>query len=60
VPDADRTAGDDEILRAAVGLERRAQTGDIDGGNEEVGVFRVHAEELVAHSAADHVGVEPE
>ena len=41
--DADRPAGDDELLRAAVRLERGAQPLDVDPGDEEVGVLRLAA-----------------
>ena len=59
-PDADEPVGDDEILHAAVRRERRAQPLGVDARDEEVGVLRVEPEQLVAHGAADEVGVEPE
>ena len=59
-PHADRPAGDDELLDAAVRLERARRPSMSTPGNEEVGVLRVEPEQLVAHRAADDVRVEPE
>ena len=59
-PDADEPVGDDEILDAPVRRERGPQPLGVDAGHEEVGVLRVEPEQLVAHGAADEVGVEPE
>ncbi len=59
-PDADEPVGDDEILHAAVRRERRAQSLGVEAGHEEVGILRVQPEQLVAHGAADDVGVEVE
>ena len=44
---AHRTPCDGERLGAAVRSERGAEAGDVDAGNEEVGVLRVDPEELV-------------
>jgi hypothetical protein len=43
-----------------VRLQRSAQARDVDGGNEEVGVLRVAAEQRVANGAADDVRVQAE
>ena len=59
-PHPDEPARDDEVLDPAVRLERGAQAVDVDAGDEEVGVLRVEAEQLVADRAADEVGVEAE
>jgi hypothetical protein len=40
--------------------ERPPQAGDVDRGDEEVGVLRLAAEQRVAYRTTDDVGVEPE
>ena len=47
-------------LRPPVWFERGTQAGDVDAGHEEVRVFRLVPEQLVAHRAADDVRVQPE
>jgi hypothetical protein len=51
--------GDHEVIDAPVWLERLAQALRVDRGHEEVRIFRVEPEKLVADGAADEVGVEP-
>ncbi len=58
--DADEPVGDDEVLDASVRRKRGPQPLGVDPGHEEVGVLGVQAEQLVAHGAADEVGVEAE
>ena len=58
--DTHEPVGDDEVLDAPVRGERRPQPFGVDPGHEEIRVLRVEAEQLVAHGAADEVGVEPE
>ncbi len=58
-PHADGPAGDDQLLGATVRLERRAQAFDVHTGDEEIGVLRLVAEQLVAHCTADDVRVQP-
>ena len=55
---ADESAGDDEILDAAVRREPLLEAVGVDTGHEEVGVLRVEPEQLVADGPADEVGVE--
>ena len=57
-PDADEPVGNDEVLDAPVRSERGPQPLGVEAGHEEVGVLRVQPEQLVAHGAADEVGVE--
>jgi hypothetical protein len=57
---ADAPAGDLQVLNLAVGLEGAPQAVVVDAGNEEVRILRLEPEELVAHGAADEIGVEPE
>jgi hypothetical protein len=58
--DAHALVGDDQILDSAVRLERGAQLGMADPGDDEVELLRGDPEHLVAHGAADDVGVEAE
>jgi hypothetical protein len=55
---ADEPARDDQILDAAVRRERPLQPVGVDARDQEVRVLRLEAEQLVADSAADEVGVE--
>ena len=59
-PDADEPVRDHEVLDAPVRRERRAQPLGVDAGYEEVRVLRLEPEQLVAHGAADEVGIQPE
>ena len=59
-PQPDEPPRDDEILDPAVRLESPPELLGVDARHEEVGVLRLAAEQLVAHRAADEVGVEPE
>jgi hypothetical protein len=55
---ADEPAGDDEILDAAVRLERPLQPVGVDAPDKEVRVLRLEAEQLVADRSADEIRVE--
>ncbi len=55
---ADEAVGDDEVLDAAVRLERALQAVGVDARDEEVGVLRLEPEQLVADGAADEIRVE--
>jgi hypothetical protein len=58
-PDADALVGDDEVLHLPVRLERGAELLVPDPGDDEVEVAAGRPpEQLVAHGAADEVGVE--
>jgi len=59
-PHADEPARDDELLDAAVQLERALQPVGVDSRNEEVRVLRIESEQLVANGTADEVGIESE
>ena len=59
-PHADALVGDDQVLDPAVRLERRAQLGVADAGDDEVVLPDRQPEQLVADGAADDVGVEAE
>jgi hypothetical protein len=54
----DEPTGDDEILDAAVRLERPLQPVGVDARDEEVRVLRLEAEQLVADRSADEIRVE--
>ena len=58
--DAHPLVGDDQVLDAAVRLERGAQLGVADPGDDEVELLHGDPEQLVAHGAADDVRVEAE
>ena len=58
--EADGPSGDDEIVDAPVRRERVAKLIGVEPGDEEVGVLRRAAEQLVADGAADEVRIEPE
>ena len=59
-PRADEAAGDDEVFDLAVRRECLLQSVRIDARNEEVRVLGLEAQQLVAHGAADEIGVEAE
>jgi hypothetical protein len=48
------------VLDAAVRLEHSSQPGVVDAEDEKVLVLVRPAEKLVAYSAADDIGIEPE
>ena len=55
---ADGPSCDDQLLRAPVRIERRAQPCDVHARDEKVRILGVGAEQLVADRAADDVRVE--
>ena len=57
---SDAAPGHLEVLHPAVRGEQGAQPLVVDAGHKEVGVRRRAAQDLVAHRAADEVGVDPE
>ncbi len=57
-PDAHQPVGDHEIFHAAVWSQCRAELVGVDAQHEEVRILRVEPEQLVAHGAADQVGVQ--
>jgi hypothetical protein len=59
-PDADLLVRHDEVLHLPVRLERSPQLGVADARDDEVELAHRPPEQLVAHGAADHVGVEAE
>ena len=59
-PDADELSVHLHVVDPSVRLERRTKPGVIDAGDEKVLVGVRDPEKLVAHGAADDVGVEVE
>jgi hypothetical protein len=55
---ADEPAPDDQVIDAAVRLERPLQPVGVDARDEKVRVLRLEAEQLVADRSADEIRVE--